>query len=592
LANEARGILFETITEAALQRAVKIAGISGEVRWNEKPKGMSVVPDFTIGIDKDRLSHVVLVTASGAAKNAEMKSWRNLGELQEVKAQLANSPTVLNLYFKSEVKQGLSLATQRLYDTTIHVEKKPYHRYLEAWVTTNLDATAKTRQARRELLESIVGANVDLAAAVETLSRDLAEALQERNEDLSPLWALMSEDYDKPHAPATARTTSVRRGLGKLLVLEPKVRQLVYEHHRKIRGIPLEQMPDYAVTLGFFKRIIGGARLDDDEIKGVLSLLGPEICEAALLEAPEAMGQWINPLRNLERVQIHAEFVEQHYAEVCDPIGLKNLFIECFDSPAELLGVSGDDGIWIFGILVTLLKAKSSKRQGYGASQLAVDTKVPEFGSGGFLIPPFIQRKKMLGEAHLSALSSGLAERFSANVSQSDISRLKEKLPQLVKEQNLEDRLIPYRNFEPLLWLLEVELRKQDITYLSRGAYEGWINEYAEVGRKVATTPFVKVGTMLIHWKSVSDAGKVHKKKELAARARSVKYQYHVETGAFTRRNGVDRLALIVDGTFDDADLKVLSEAGWDHIVYPDEIEHFVSELSGATKRNEPEHTA
>src|SRR3712207_8957855 len=52
---------------------------------------------------------------------------------------------------------------------------------------------------------------------------------------------------------------------------------------------------------------------------GALSLLGPEMCEAVLRKAPDAMNQWINPLRDLERVQAHADFVEQHYEEVCDP---------------------------------------------------------------------------------------------------------------------------------------------------------------------------------------------------------------------------------------------------------------------------------
>lgn len=40
-----------------------------------------------------------------------------------------------------------------------------------------------------------------------------------------------------------------------------------------------------------------------------------------------------------------------------------------------------------------------------------------------------------------------------------------------------------------------------------------------------------------------------------------------------------NHLALIIDGTFDDADLRVLAEAGWDMIVYPDEIPDLVSRL-------------
>jgi hypothetical protein len=38
-------------------------------------------------------------------------------------------------------------------------------------------------------------------------------------------------------------------------------------------------------------------------------------------------------------------------------------------------------------------------------------------------------------------------------------------------------------------------------------------------------------------------------------------------------------LALIVDGTFDDADLKVLACSGWDIIVYPDELDTLINAI-------------
>jgi hypothetical protein len=156
MTNEVRGILFETITDAVLHQAVKLAGITGTVRWNEKPENMSIVPDFTIGLTKDEPSHVILVTASGSAKETDKKTdkkfWRNLGELQEVNAQLPNSPVVVNLYFKSVVKQGLDLVSQELYDVVFHVETKPYYSHLEIWAKDNVESDAKTREARQEML--------------------------------------------------------------------------------------------------------------------------------------------------------------------------------------------------------------------------------------------------------------------------------------------------------------------------------------------------------------------------------------------------------------------------------------------------------
>lgn len=579
MANETRGILFEAITEAALQQAVKLAGILGIVRWNKKPEGMTINPDFTIGINKDSPSHVVLVTASGAARNADMKSWRNLGEMQEVKAQLPFAPITVNLYFISEIKLGLAALGESLYDATLHVDQRPYYFELATWVNENLEIDTKTKEAKQALLASDAKANPQLTSAITSLAQDLAQALQQRKTELDPLWVLMRVDYAKPHNPPNAKNTFVRRGLGKLLVLDPYIRQLVYAGYDKRSSIRIDNLPEYAFELGFFKKSLAGAHVADPEINGVLELLGGATCETVLQHAPSSMNTWISPLRDLGRVATHADFIHQHYDQITDPNGLRTLLTQCFNDPADLSGESGDEKVWIYEIMISLLKAKSGRLQGYGLAQLAVDTEVPEFGAGGFIIPPFIQREKMLTPDHLRMLAQGLANRFKTNVSRNDVLALKVKVEKWVIKENLEDRLIPYRNFEPLLWLLMAELREQGKSYRAKVPYEGWVNEYAAVGKKSATTPFVKVGTTLIHWKSVSDAGKVHKKKELAARARSVKYQYHSVTKTFTRRAGVEQLALIVDGTFTNDDLKILSESGWDIIVYPDEISTLVSHL-------------
>jgi hypothetical protein len=579
MANEVRGILFETITDAALRKAVKLSGFTGEVRWNEKPKGASVTPDFTIGKSLDEPSHVVLVTASGSSKESEKKSWRNLGEMQEVKAQMPGPPIVVNLYFKSELKQGVSAAAERLYDAILHIDKKSYHKPLESWVNGNLRNAAKTKEARREFLQESIKVDPILASAVANLAEDLSTALTQRKTDLESLWKLMQAEYVKPHAYPTARTTTVRRGLGKLSVLELHVRQLVYDYHTKLSSIPISKMPQYVFDLGFFNRTVGGARLIDPEIREVINLLGSRTCEEIFRRAPQSLHIWINPLRDLGRVDVHVDFVHKHYDDFVNPRRYKKLLIDCFNDPAGLSGEPGDEKVWVYETVVSLLKAKSDMRQGYGVAQLAVDTSTPEFGAGGFVLPPFVQRTKMLTTVQLDGLASGLSKRFAQDVAKNDIPKLKANVFGLVIKENLEDRLIPYRNFEALLWLLEAELERQGKAYTSKFPYGGWLNEYAEVGRASATTPFVRVGKTLIHWKSVSDAGKDHKRKELSARARNVKYQFHPKTKTFTHRADVEQLALIVDGTFTDADLKVLAESGWDIIVYPDQIKELVSRL-------------
>jgi hypothetical protein len=476
MANETRGILFETIADAALRQAVKLAEIAGTVRWNEKPENMSIVPDFTIGLTKDEPSHVVLVTASGSSSDSHKKFGRNLGEMFEIKAQLPKPSAIINLYFMSEVKQNLIEVTQRLYDVAPHADQKPYYEPLETWVQKNVESDAKTREARQEMLAHDMKADSTLAGAIASLAQDLAQALQQRKTELDPLWALMRVDYTKPHNPPKAKNTSVRRGLGKLLVLEPQLRQLVYAGYNKPTGVHVDNVPQYAWDLGFFKKSLVGAKVADKEIEGALDLLGATACETVLQKAPQSMSIWINPLRDLGRVDAHVEFIENHYDQVTDPDSLEQLLTQCFNDPAGLSGVPGDEKVWIYEIMISLLKAKSGRLQGYGLAQLATDTGVPDFGAGGFVIPPFIQREKMLSPERLQALATGLAKRFAQNVSHADIGKLRTKVEQWVIKENLEDRLIPYRNFEPLLWLLEAELTKQGKPYSLKVPYIGWVN--------------------------------------------------------------------------------------------------------------------
>ena len=385
----------------------------------------------------------------------------------------------------------------------------------------------------------------------------------------------------KPRKAPAARKTSVRRGLGKLLILEPELRKLVYNFYERNEPIDPEIVPRYAFDLKLLGRSIAGAVPTDSETASVVELLGPALCERTLTSAPDSMFNWIEPLRKLDRLATHISFVEDHYNEIVVPASLKSLILACYRDPSLLSGYAEEKELWLYNIISSLLKAKSGKRQGYGYAQLAADTQIPELQRGlhGLFFTPFIQRQKMLDDRSLDMLAQGLATRFSKEIAQKDVQLLLPKVIDSVIQENLEDRLLPYRNFEPLLWLLEAELNNQGKDYDAKKSCTGWINDFSGIGKRAATTPFVRAGDCLVHWKTVSDAGKVHKKKELAARARNIRYQYDNTNKTFLRRPELSQLVLIIDGTFDGKDLKILSESGWDTIIYPDEIPSFVSSL-------------
>jgi hypothetical protein len=585
MANEVRGKLYETIAQKALEEAIKIAGIHGVLRWNETPEGLSVEPDFTIGEDKDHPCVIVMVTASGSSSDSHKKSWRNLGEFQEIKAQLPEMPRVVNLYFISEVKKAIAVGTNKLYDATIHVQTKPYHEELDRWVNANLKDIAKTKEEKIELLEKALESNPVLAKSISALAKDLAHAIQQENADLKPLWGLMREDFKKTHKVPTARKTSVRRGLAKLLVVEKKTRGKVYDFIETGKPIEIGKDEKYLNDLRYLKQIIGGYVVYDQEIRSVFEILGKKKCEEILSFVGKRIDAWICELRQLDNLNKFIDFIAQNKQKIAVPPTCLMLLEQCQENPGQFameMGISFNgtlDRNWLFSTIVTILKADTGRLTGYGYAQLSADIgDSKEISSGYLTLADWINRKPgvHLKKEVLENISKALSYRISLV---KDIPSLKEKVKTTTIKSLLEDRLITYWKYEPLLWLLEAELKKQGKPYTPKKSYVGWINEYAELGKKVVTTPFVKVGNCLIHWKSVSDAGKVHKKKELAARARNMLYQYDPVSKKFSRRNEINRLVLIVDGTFNDEDLKILAQAGWDTIIYPDEIPTFVSSL-------------
>ena len=70
--------------------------------------------------------------------------------------------------------------------------------------------------------------------------------------------------------------------MGKLAVIEPQYRKLIYEAEKKRRSYSDRSLPQYVFDLNFFNRSIAGSRLVDNEIRDVINLLGAENCEAIL----------------------------------------------------------------------------------------------------------------------------------------------------------------------------------------------------------------------------------------------------------------------------------------------------------------------
>src|SRR5688572_15394587 len=126
MAGERKGKTYEALVKVALDQLKAAGEFSGNVFWNVKAGGMTVVPDFTIGPDADRPHSVLLVTHSSSAKESEKKNWRNLGELAESKLRLKSVPRVFSVAFDSMVKDSLKAVGAAAFDGQLIVGDRSY----------------------------------------------------------------------------------------------------------------------------------------------------------------------------------------------------------------------------------------------------------------------------------------------------------------------------------------------------------------------------------------------------------------------------------------------------------------------------------
>ena len=59
----------------------------------------------------------------------------------------------------------------------------------------------------------------------------------------------------------------------------------------------------------------------------------------------------------------------------------------------------------------------------------------------------------------------------------------------------------------------------------------------------------------------------------LCGKAVGLRYSWDNKKQSFVKRQGIEKMILVLDGTWSQKDIDALTYAGWDGIFYPDEIE-------------------
>lgn len=564
MAGEKKGEMFEVLVFLALERLGYKP--NEDFYWGEKPKGFSIDPDFIMG-PLDNPTHWLLVTTTKSAKNTPEKFWRNLGELFEVKRTFIPAPKIVNIVFESNQMEVLQDAMATLSDTNLLVDKKSFGADLIKYCLSHLNSVPSKKNEKVKCLSTIISKDSTASLNFSLFANEIKSILGLANSTFSSLWEELYQE-NRGGLSRSARKTYVRRGIAKLIILPKEIRDQLYQ--TKGKRLSVKSLPSYVINLGFFQKSLLGYILSDFDIKETISLLDDHIIEGVVsrsyIDRKSNWDKWIAQIKSFEN-SFQVDYIRENYEELITPSGMLN----------HLNNHSPDSSKWLFWLLIELLKIKTKKKQGYGFSVLAQDVGYAKGISQGY---------KYLADWANGALKQSLPTNLIPDVSRALSLRLKEIdfgeleiLLMALKKSSLdnliEQKLVAYCVFEPLPIIVEEYLRIYNKSY-TRIKQSTFIGEYLRKPKHV-TTPVIRVGSNLIHWKSAFDKGRHHKTKELSGRAEALRFEY--TNGIVGRRHDTDRLILVIDGTFTQEQIQSLYYSGWDMVLYLDEIENFVKLL-------------
>jgi hypothetical protein len=631
MAGESRGELAEAIAKVAVEDALHKLRSRELVFWEVRPDVAAITPDITTGTSKDNVSNVILVNASDTARNSDIKYWRNIGEIFDCKTRLDPPPATIALFFKSEIKPELIRLTSELCDASHLVDRDPTHgAAIASWLEAH-HATAPSKTGEKEeLVRRALDAKdkrfaPEFTEAFRNLVGFLSRNLFHQRNDLKPLWQLARADFLSRRANRSreARVTLLRRGIARWLVLDDKTRSAVLDAHYRGRSIPTDKVPPYATLLGLLTLSIAGAVIPSSSTgrQDMVGTAGSDLrlaaqffrdaaqgdaararntLESALATIPDEMRRIAARLREVPAyVEGWQRYSIANWKKLTTASGLLDELTRCAADRTMGAQVKVPDSYesnWLYEHLIAVLRANAGRNNDFGYGALVAYFKARSFeksflaflkSASGVLGERWIKEtlprsaepgrrgfqdwlvgKKDVSRAVIAAFSFALSAKLLEVKCVAEV-----KLPDLVAAHSygIWNKLLTYQDFEPLPAIVTAACGGKVVRVAARTVMADLANRAVQ---DAGSMPALAFSGGLICWKSATDAGKDHKRKELAGRARALRFTKDVR--GFHVRSGAQKLLLVVDGTFNTEDLKVLAQSGWDEIFYPDEMDKLI----------------
>lgn len=608
MADEILGNCYELITEIALEDYSSVLKKGEKIFAQETPIGIGIVPDVIIGKDISKPRILLQVHHTRAERASEKKFWRNVGEYVDARNTLGGSTLIVTIAFDSGQKRKLSAAATHLMDGFLEVDRQPYGKELLAFaksLETEFESAKTKEEDRLRLARKRLKARPATTAAMKAFATQLNVTLSTASK-VGASWfatyAAIQKGRPTPQVP-TRKLTTLRRAIGRLLPVDDEV--LLRKLLASVRTGRKAPWPQYLIDVGiarkqtfqadFFNPCPPGTKvsrkMESDPAYEMFRLTelftDDEIVRLwkQLRSITVSLSQACASIRAASEFALYHKFVIDNFATLTTQAGMAKALKDCFDDPDNVLGKKiglanpAEKGVWLFDYVMTIIKAQTGKQQGYGYTQLGADAgfRFEVAATGGVVVSPFIQRRKMPDNGIFLGLSSALASKLAAvtkrwvNLNQAEIARF-------VLKGQFEDKIYKTASFDPAFEQVIHALAKSGAVRDKRTPT--FLTGFT--GKGAATCDTLTIGDTLIMWQSASAQGDDHKTKELCGRVGMLR----VTTGKSGKviPASFKKSVLVIDGTWKAEQIDRLAAAGFDAIYYVDEIDQLVKDLRPVAK--------
>lgn len=450
------GKTYEAILYAALLRLKEKKAFAGDIFWNQTPSEIDVEPDFLLGDHIDRPHTVIMVSHGDSSKNADMKCWRNINELAEVKTYISPMTSVINIIFDNGLKDDLIKMEDAAFDAQLVVRDLAIGAMLREWADQHKDNLPGGQLEKAAVISMSCAFDSNLRRMVDVLESELSHRLSNNNTKLLQLWQQETERIPSPGR--AQKITFIRRGMTKRLLagnsLTPK-------------GI-LERDGEWLAKLGIAKQTVFGYQCIDAELNWFMnSQFSSSYASISHICMSDGFKKQLIRVKSISLIDIYAQFVASHYDSLVTQQGMLHYLTKLQVNPSEGLllppGVLPPTNIWMYDFIAALSKAAANKAQAFGYSHFSLHpdgakSKVGNMTLGrwctSFACEYFNRKEKLkLHPAVVPYIATVLSEQLS-QFSPGRILALGEAITQKYITKEYHDVLLAHRGFDPLLAIL------------------------------------------------------------------------------------------------------------------------------------------